>query len=206
MLRKIAVTGFAAAALLHGEVGWTAEAVRCTCQFEPTSGYSAYGTRSVCSAYTRNLKGRGQVCEVAFGATGYQGALISRVGLNEDQYRQLSFDLTTENLNAIRDRAPEKISNAAFLRVAIPAYMRAAYLRADTGLDDDTLVQLDKQIIGASSELSNRIAGVFLGQQPPFETSWQDRHRVIVVRGAVRFIFDDRIQVVAVFFDPAELR
>lgn len=180
------------------------EAIKCDCLFEQSSGYVGQGTRAACSAFTEKNKGAGETCQIAFGGTGAQEQQISRIRLDPKEYRDKTFIMTMDNLVAVHDRTVGKIANPAFLREAIPAYMRAAYLRAETRLDDATLADLDKQVTSVSAEFAGPIADVFNGKAPPFEKSWRDKDRLSVEPGAVRFVYSGQISLVAVFFDPRD--
>jgi hypothetical protein len=128
--------------------------------------------------------------------------LLSKLNIDAKQYREMVFSITMNNLTALHDGVPEKFVNSDFLRDAIPVYMRAAYLRTEAGLDDATLLDLDKEVRSVSAEYAGPIADVFLGRAKPFETVWRERHRVSVDRGAVRFVYAGELNLVAVFFDP----
>ena len=170
-----------------------ADAIRCSCHFEGNSGYSAVGTRAACSTFTKD-----KACTVAFGGLGAQYPAVSQV-TDPNKFREQAFRLTFENLDAVRNNAIEKISSPAFLQEAIVVYMRAAYLREGL-IDPGTLKELDQQVQEVSKEFASSIADVFLSKRPPFEVSWKGRDRLEVQKGAVRFVFDKRIILVAVFF------
>lgn len=204
-MRQLAWTIAAAvlsANLVHG-VAMAAEPIRCTCYFQQSSGYAAVGTRAVCSTMTRkNMRGPGERCEISFGGTGYEAPLVSKLKVKTDDYRTVAFQVTQRNLQALLTGRPELVSDAAYLRVAIPAYMRAVYLREGAELDDSTRDDLEKQVTDVASEFSEAIADVFMGRRDPFEATYRDRHRLSVERGAVRFVYASDINLVAVFFDP----
>lgn len=170
-----------------------ADAIRCSCHFEGNSGYSAVGTRAACSTFTKD-----KACTVAFGGVGAQSPAVSQV-TDPGKFREQAFRLTLENLNAVRSNETDRISNPAFLQEAIVVYMRATYLR-EGQIDPATLKDLDQQVQEVSKEFAGPIADVFLAKRPPFEASWKGRDRLEVQRGAVRFVFDTRIILVAVFF------
>jgi hypothetical protein len=113
--------------------------------------------------------------------------------------------MTILNLTAVQDRAPQKFVTAEFLRNAIPAYMRGAYLRAEARLEDGVLADLDKEVTGVSAEYAQQIADVFLGKAAAFEADWHDKHRLTVQRGAVKFVYAGQISLTAVFFDPEQI-
>jgi len=181
-----------------------ADPIRCNCFFEQTSGYVGVGTRAACSTLTEKNKGKGETCQVAFGATGYEEQLLSKLALDPKRYREMVFSMTMLNLAAVHDRAPQKFTSE-FLRNAIPAYMRAVYLRSEAGLDDKVLVDLDKEVNGVSAEYSQKIADVFLGKAIPFEAVWNERHRLTVQRGSIKFVYAGQIILVTVFFDPEQI-
>jgi hypothetical protein len=183
------------------------EPIRCTCLFQQSSGYSAVGTRAACSTMTRkNQKGPGERCEIAFGGLGYDPRLLSNANIGAEDYRKLAFSVTQQNLEALSEGHPERLSDPSYLRIAIPVYMRAAYLRSDNSLEPAVLADLDKQVTSIAKEYADKIAYVFSGKAPPFEATWLERNRITVERGAVRIIYESDITLVAVFFDPEALR
>jgi trimethylamine:corrinoid methyltransferase-like protein len=124
--------------------GVAGESIRCNCLFEQSSGYTAVGTKAVCSTMThKNREGKGEHCEISFGAAGSEAPQISRLGGNSD----IAFQLTERNLEAIRSRNLELVSDAGYLKLAIPAYLRAVYAREGAQLDFGTKLDLDKQIV-----------------------------------------------------------
>jgi hypothetical protein len=189
---------------LSSSASRAAETIHCSCLFEQSSGYVGQGTRSACSTFTEKNKGSGETCQIAFGGTGYQEQQVSRLKLDPKEYRAKVFSMTMFNLAAVRDRAPDKFVTNDFLRDAIPIYMRAVYLRAENRLDDGTLADLDREVTSVSAEYAGPIADVFLGKAQPFETTWHDRHRLSVQRGAIKFVYAERINLVTVFFDPED--
>jgi hypothetical protein len=198
-----------AAILLSSNSTRAGDPIRCSCQFAQSSGYSAVGTRAVCSTMThKNPKGVGESCEIAFGAVANQEPLVSRLKLPLDpkKYSATAFVLTQANLTAVQDRNPGPITSAAFIREAIPVYMRAVYLRPEAGIDEGTLADLDRNVLDVSAEFAEKIAEVFQGRQGLFETTWRERHRLTVEQGAVRFVYAGEINLVAVFFDPRDQR
>jgi len=181
-----------------------AEPIRCNCLFAQASGYVGVGTRAACSTFTEKNKGPGESCQISFGGTGYQEPQLSRLNLDPKQYREKVFAITMFNLAMIRNGTPEGLSNVDFVRDAIPVYLRATYLRAETRLDESTLNELDSEVSAAAAEYAGQIADVFSGKTAPFETKWRDRHSLAVQRGAIRFIYAERISLAAVFFDPEQ--
>jgi hypothetical protein len=181
-----------------------ADPIRCNCLFVQSSGYVGVGTRAACSTYTEKNKGPGESCQISFGGTGYQEPQLSRLGLDPKQYREKVFAITMFNLAMVRNGTPQNLSTVEFIRDAIPIYMRATYLRAETRLDQSTLNELDGEVTAATNEYAGQIADVFLGKTAPFETKWRDRHNLAVQRGAIRFIYAERISLAAVFFDPEQ--
>jgi hypothetical protein len=181
------------------------EPIRCTCQFEQSSGYEAVGTRGACSTMThKNMKGKGEHCEISFGGTGSQAPLISRL-TTDPNYRSLAFRLTDVNLRALFTQDFQPVSEASYLREAIPAYLRAVYAREGAQLDEGTRLDLDKQVLVVAEKYAGPIAEVFQGKREPFETTVEDQHRLTDVRGALRFVYKD-INLVAVFFDLGPAR
>jgi hypothetical protein len=178
------------------------EPIFCDCKFAQSSGYRAVGIRTMCSAMTtKNPKVSGEYCEIAFGAIGYDERVISKLS-NDKEYRAHAFAVTMQNLQALQDRSIERIANRQFVETAIPFYLRAVYARAGNGLEPETLVALDKEVRDVSREFADQIVNVFAGKQDPFERSWRERHRLIVQRGAIRFIYNNQIVLDAVFFSP----
>lgn len=179
------------------------EPIRCECGFEVQSGYIAVGTRAVCSSVTHsNFPRPGQSCKIAFGATGYEEPLVSQfLRLNVDQYREIALQVTQFSLISSATGNPEEMANVNFLTIAIPFYMRAAYLREGAGVDQEIILDLDEQISQVASEFSGAIASVFLGDGEAFTESL-GQHTLVVQRGAIRFIYNDQIDLVAVFFIP----
>jgi hypothetical protein len=167
----------------------------CQCKFDPSSGYSAVGIRSACSSFTKEKS-----CKIAFGGLGAQDEIAAKVGIDPKKLKDEAFKLTLENLEADLNNAPERIANPAYLQEAIIVYMRAAYLRDGQDVDISTLRDLDEQVQGFARELSGQITEVFLSKRAPFEVRWRDRGTVEVDKGAVRFTYDQRMVVVAVFF------
>lgn len=185
------------------------EPIRCTCYFEQSSGYTAVGTRAACSTLThKNMKGKGERCEISFGATGYEESVASKSNINPANLRDTAFKVTQQNLQSLFAQNPALVSDAGYLRDAIPAYMRATYLREEAQLDENVRVDLDKQVNAVADKYAEQIAGVFQGKRDPFEEKWQDRHVLAVERGAVRFVYSGEITLVlvAVFFDPRTMR
>lgn len=203
-VRSRTILLLSAIAALPSGASHAGDAIFCDCQFEQSSGYVGQGTRSACSALTEKNKGSGETCQIAFGGTGYQDQQVSRLKLDPKEYREKVFSMTMFNLAALHDRTPDKLATNEFLRAAIPAYMRAAYLRAENRLDDATLADLDREVTGVSAEYARPIADVFAGRSQPFETTWHEKHRLSVQRGAVRFVYAGQINLVAVFFDPED--
>lgn len=179
----------------------------CRCLFAQDSGYSAVGTRAVCSTMThKNPTGKGEHCEIAFGSAVNEAPQLAKLKLDPEKYQAAAFALTQQNLAAVQRRNPELIANGAYLREAIPAYMRAVYLRAQTGIEEGELNQLDTAVRGVSSEYADQIADVFLGHRRPFDTVWHDQSHLFVEVGAVRIVYAGRIDLVAVFFDSSDRR
>jgi hypothetical protein len=169
--------------------------IYCSCQFEQGAGYSAVGTRAVCSTFTKE-----KACTIAFGGVGADGAAVSQLGIDPAKFRDQAFKLTMENLEAVQSNTPEKISNPAYLQEAVVVYMRAAYLRQGLEVDRATLVDLDKQVQGFSKEFAGQISEVFSSKRAPFSTRWQDDETLEIQKGAIRFVYRGKIEVVAVFF------
>jgi hypothetical protein len=169
--------------------------IYCRCGFDSSSGYSAVGTRAVCSSFTKE-----KACTIAFGGLGAQSAIANSIGVDPRKLADDAFKLTLQNLDAVRTGTLDRISNVDYLREAIVVYMRAAYLREDARIDAATLKDLDQEVQSFAKELSGQIADVFASKRPPFETQWKDRHTIDVERGALRFAYNKEITVVAVFF------
>jgi hypothetical protein len=180
---------------LPGLSARAADRIFCSCDFDPRSGYSAVGTRTACSSFTTEQK----ACKIAFGGTGAKDLLASNIGVDPRQLADQAFNLTMENLAAVRNDSPGQISNPVFLQQAIVVYMRVAYLRTNVDIDEKTLSDLDNQVQGFSKELAGQIADVFSSKREPFSRPWND-NQIDVDRGAVRFIYHKRIVVVASFF------
>jgi hypothetical protein len=172
-----------------------ADAIQCSCHFEGSSGYSAVGTRAACSTFTKE-----KACTVAFGGLGAQAPTVSRFNIDPGKFTEQALRLTMENLDAIRTNAPEKIANAAFLQEAIVVYMRATYLREGLEIDPTMLRDLDQQVQSFSKEFANSAADVFLSRREPFGVSWRGSDTLEIQRGAVRFVYDKKIVLVAKFF------
>ena len=169
--------------------------IRCSCSFGVGAGYSAVGTRAVCSAFTKD-----KACTIAFGGLGAQDQKLSELGVDIAAYRDSALKLTLDNLDALRLNARERLANPQVLQNAIVVYMRAAYLRQELDLDGATLRDLDEQVQRVSKEFAAPIADVFAGRSAPFAASWAGQSRIEVQRGAVRFVYRERAVVVAVFF------
>ena len=153
----------------------------------------------MCSSYTDfDVKAGATNCEIAFGATGYDTRLLAVVHITSASYRDFVFNLTQQHLEALRRGDIASISRPEFLVEAIPAYMRAAYLRA--GIDADPMVELDLEVAGATKEYAQQVSDVFLNGKEPFEVAWRDNGRFRAERGAVRFEWKGKA-ISVVFFD-----
>jgi hypothetical protein len=181
--------------MLAAAPGQAGDQIFCQCKFDPSSGYSAVGIRSACSSFTKEKS-----CKIAFGGLGSQGAIAAQIGVDPSKLRDEAFRLTFQTLEADLRNQPEQISTPAFLQEAIVVYMRAAYLREGVDVDPSTLRDLDEQVQSFAKEYSSEIADVFQSKREPFDRPWKERHRVEVQKGAVRFTYDQRMVVVAVFF------
>jgi hypothetical protein len=196
LIRSVTTAGFLLlVSLVTATSTQAGDPIQCSCNFDSGSGYSAVGTRAACSSFTKE-----KACTIAFGGVGSQPLLASKIGIDPKQLMDEAFKLTIDNLTAIRNNNPGQIANSAFVQQAIVVYMRAAYLREGLEIDPATLRDLDNQVQGFSREFGASIADVFSSRRGPFNASWQDRHVIEVDRGAVRFIYDKRIVIVAAFF------
>jgi hypothetical protein len=115
------------------------------------------------------MKGKGERCEISFGATGYEESVASKSNINPANLRDTAFKVTQQNLQSLFAQNPALVSDAGYLRDAIPAYMRATYLREEAQLDENVRVDLDKQVNAVADKYAEQIAGVFQGKRDPFE-------------------------------------
>jgi hypothetical protein len=184
--------------------------VYCDCHFEQSSGYVGVGTAGGCSTITRkNTSGKGERCVFSVGATSYDPSAISRLKTIPQDYRSLAFRVTLANLQAIQDRSAKDISTEAYLRDAIPAYLRATYLRSDAQLEEPTVELLDRLVVEATNQYAEQIARVFQGKPDRFDVAFGDSLTVHAVRGTVIMDYRDnlvQLHLVASFFDPKALQ
>jgi hypothetical protein len=186
------------------------EAIYCDCQFQQSSGYVGVGTAQGCSALThKNTSGPGERCVFSVGATGYNFPAVSNLKTIPSNYRYLAFQVTILKLQAVLDHNVKIISTENYLRDAIPAYMRASYLRDDAQLNVDTVERLDTLVVQATNQYAEQIAHVFQGQSDRFDATIGDSLLVHAVPGAVTMDYRDnlvQLHLVASFFNPSEAK
>jgi len=209
---RFTILGFfsflAALALLPFGHAVAEEPIFCDCHFKPDSGYQAVGIRSACNAIRYiDPRSPGGSCKISFAAIGFDERAVANRGLNPAQYRETAFSVTLEHLNALRTRSLTSISSIEFIRQALPFYFRSTYLNGERVLlPPETVAALDREVVDMSKELVGQISEVFEGRREPFDTPWREVGRLRVTPGAVEFTFRNQVVLVAIFFDPREMR
>jgi hypothetical protein len=153
-----------------GSVG--AQSSVCPCSFKDPQ-WEAYGTKAACTAIVR--KG-GTSCEIEFGGISTDPKVAAQVlGVNPSEYTNQLYEVLGQFLRYLRDNKREALADPKFLSVALPLFMRGAYLRRP--LNDENISQaksLDSTIVAFVGKYSDQVSKVFLGNAPDMKVSVND--------------------------------
>ena len=125
--------------LVSAALGWyfafaigfaQAQAPGCPCTFKEAP-WEAYGTKAACTTITR--KG-GTSCEIEFGGVSADPKIAAQVlGLDPSAYTKDAYEILGQFLRYLRDNKREALAEPKFLSIALPIFMRGAYLRRSLG-------------------------------------------------------------------------
>jgi hypothetical protein len=137
----------------------------CPCSFKEPP-WEAYGTKAACTTIIR--KG-GTSCEVEFGGISTDQKTAAQVlGVNPAEYTGQVYEVLGAFLQYLRNNKREALADPKFLSVALPIFIRGAYLRRP--LNDDDVRQarsLDSAIKAFLEKYSDQVSKIFLGNAPP---------------------------------------
>jgi hypothetical protein len=149
-----------------------AQAPGCQCTFKEAP-WEAHGTKAACTAITR--KG-GTSCEIEFGGVSTDPKIAAQVlGLDRSAYTRDAYKILGQYLQYLMDNKREAMADPKFLSVALPIFMRGAYLRRSLGEADYKQVRsLDSDIINFLDKNSDQVSKVFLGYAQEFSVTIED--------------------------------
>jgi hypothetical protein len=154
-----------------------AQAPGCPCTFKEAP-WEAYGTKAACTTITR--KG-GTSCEIEFGGVSADPKIAAQVlGLDPSAYTRDAYKILGQFLQYLMDNKREALAEPKFLSVALPIFMRGAYLRRSLGeVDYKQVRSLDSAIINFLDKYSDQVSKVFLGGAPEFSVTIEDANFTI---------------------------
>lgn len=163
--------------------------IRCQCGFAAPP-WKAVGTRAACTAVTSN--GRTS-CNIAFGGTGADPRVVQDVlKVAPGEYNRKATDLLITYLRFVNEN-PKGLSNAKFIREALPSFMRGAYLRPGVTA---RLGDLDAVVIAFAERYAGQVAEIMASdKEAVFEV---EAAKFTVTGGAITVDFDD-IRIVTIF-------
>jgi hypothetical protein len=140
----------------------------CECYFKDTA-YKAIGTKAACTAWMRRGK---TFCEVEFAGVGTDTNLVATLfGREPASYSREVYDVLSVYAQYVRDGKRDDLVSPAFLRRALPIFMRGAYLRGNMeGRELGLIKDLDSRIGAFVEKFAPEISAVFLGNKSEFTT------------------------------------
>jgi hypothetical protein len=153
------------------------QAPSCSCSFKETP-WEAYGTKAGCTTITR--KG-GTSCEIEFGGVSTDPKVAAQVlGLDPAKYLPEAYDVLEQYIRYLRDNKREALADRKFLSIALPIFMRGAYLRRSFDDRDASLVKsLDATVQSFLEKYSDDVSKVFSGSAKGFSIVVNDANFVV---------------------------
>jgi hypothetical protein len=146
----------------------------------------------------------GKECEVGFGALGAELNAVKQVDpKGVEAYQHTAIASTVSYLNKL-DKNPKELTDPEYLSVALPLFLRSAYLRGNGKLDDD-LIELD-HIINAYFSVENckEVSAMFSKGESASKELFKDSYKgatVLISNRSVTVMYKGR-QVTTVFMPP----
>ena len=163
--------------------------IRCQCSFAKPP-WKAVGTRAACSAVTSN--GRTS-CNISFGGMGADPKVVFEVlGLQPKEYERQANSLLIRYLQAV-DEAPQSLIAPEFIRLALPSFMRGAYLRPGV---TENLKELDEAVISFTEKHAKQIAEVM---EQRTHSEFKEKHATFTVMNGAVVVDFGGVRIVTIF-------